>query len=184
MARTLFQDSCDHMQGARVKNIATKSILYKLVVCPRAIERRFISDPEGTTWAEATLRMSGFDTPRKYYVNAVQLVPKKRPIVWTSFVTFQSPLSKSFSFPFIGRVTMELTIAQFWSSGSGSHVPATAEIEIQYHSLLAVDNDVSIKESVSIVRGASTLSHLILVPILMFSWKYFKLVIMPGVKLQ
>lgn len=94
------------------------------------IERRFISVPEGTTWAEATLRMSGFDTPRRFYVNAVQLVPKKRPIVWSSFVNFQSPSSKSFAFPLLGGVTMELTIAQFWSSGSGSHVPATAAIEV------------------------------------------------------
>lgn len=95
-----------------------------------AIERRFISVPEGTTWAEATLRMNDFDTPRRFYVNAVQLVPKKRPVVWTSFVNFQSPASKSFAFPLIGGVTMELTIAQFWSSGNGSHVPATANIEV------------------------------------------------------
>lgn len=94
------------------------------------IERRFISVPEGTTWAEAKLRMTSFDTPRRVYVNAGQIVPKTTPIVWSTLVNFQSPSSKSFAFPLIGGVTMELTIAQFWSSGNGSHLPATADIEV------------------------------------------------------
>ncbi|XP_024379679.1 tripeptidyl-peptidase 2 isoform X4 [Physcomitrium patens] len=119
---------------------------------PGAIERRFISVPEGTTWAEATLKMAGFDTPRRFYVNAVQLVPKQRPFVWSSFVNFQSPSSKSFAFPLIGGVTMELTIAQFWSSGNGSHIPATADVEIEYHSLLGVNNEVLIKGSEGTAR--------------------------------
>lgn len=75
--------------------------------------------------------MAGFDTPRRFYVNAVQLVPKQRPFVWSSFVNFQSPSSKSFAFPLIGGVTMELTVAQFWSSGNGSHIPATADVEVR-----------------------------------------------------
>jgi hypothetical protein len=105
-------------------------IIINFWCCVGDVMRQFISVPEGTTWAEATLRISGFDTPRKYYVNAVQLVSKQRPVVWSSFVTFQSPSSKSFAFPLIGGVTMELTIAQFWSSGSGSHIPANADIEV------------------------------------------------------
>ena len=39
--------------------------------------RQFISVPDGTTWAETTLHIYGFDTPRKYYVNVVQSVPKE-----------------------------------------------------------------------------------------------------------
>ncbi len=37
------------------------------------VERRFIAVPEGTTWAEATLRVGGFDTPRKFFINAAQV---------------------------------------------------------------------------------------------------------------
>lgn len=47
---------------------------------------------------------------------------------------------------------MELTIAQFWSSGNGSHLPATADIEIEYHSLLASNNEVVFKGSEATAR--------------------------------
>ncbi|KAG0562456.1 hypothetical protein M758_9G144800 [Ceratodon purpureus] len=148
----LFRIPVTICKPLELKSLPPVAKFSDLSFVPGGIERRFISVPEGTTWAEATLRMAGFDTPRRFYVNAVQLIPKKRPVVWSSFVNFQAPSSKTFAFPLIGGVTMELTIAQFWSSGNGSHVPATAEIEIEYHSLLAVDNEVLVKGSEATAR--------------------------------
>ncbi|KAJ7534838.1 hypothetical protein O6H91_12G006200 [Diphasiastrum complanatum] len=104
---------------------------------PGHIERRFIAVPEGSTWVEANFRVTGFDTPRKFFLNAVQLPPRDRPYVWESIATFSLPSSKSFTFVVKGGLTMELTIAQFWSSGSGSRVPASAEVEMAFHGILA-----------------------------------------------
>lgn len=119
------------------------------------IERRFIEVPLGATWVEATMQASGFDTVRKFFIDAVQvhavitvdflqnffifnlpfpcyaqLCPLKRPLKWESVATFASPSTKNFSFPVVGGQTMELAIAQFWSSGMGSHETTIVDFEV------------------------------------------------------
>ena len=37
------------------------------------IERRYIEVPHGASWAEVTMKTSGFDTVRRFYVGAVQV---------------------------------------------------------------------------------------------------------------
>ncbi|KAI5070002.1 hypothetical protein GOP47_0014345 [Adiantum capillus-veneris] len=119
------------------------SVLFKgMNFVPGHIERRFIVVPIGATWAEATMRVSGFDTPRRFYLNAVQLAQQKRPVVSESTFVLPGPSTKDFSFRVQGGITMELTVAQFWSSGIGSHLPATATVEIQFHGLLPCKDEV------------------------------------------
>lgn len=129
------------------------SIIFSgLTFIPGHIERRFIVVPVGATWAEATVRASGFDTPRRFYVNAVQLVSKKRPIVSDSSFVLPGPSFKSLTFCIEGGVTMELTVAQFWSSGIGSHAPAIMEIEIEFHGLVGSTSDISLNGSDVVTR--------------------------------
>ena len=59
-----------------------------------------------------------------------QILPLKRPLKWESVVTFSSPASKSFCFPVVGGQTMELAIAQFWSSGIGSRESSLVDFEV------------------------------------------------------
>ncbi|KAE8694263.1 Tripeptidyl-peptidase 2 [Hibiscus syriacus] len=99
------------------------------------IERRYIDVPLGASWVEATMRTYGFDTSRRFYVDTVQICPLKRPIKWESVVTFSSPTAKSFAFPVVGGQTMELAIAQFWSSGMGSHETTVVDFEIVFHGI-------------------------------------------------
>lgn len=47
-------------------------------------------------------------------------------------MTFSSPAAKSFAFPVVGGQTMELAIAQFWSSGIGSHESTIVEFEVAH----------------------------------------------------
>ncbi|GMP24515.1 hypothetical protein CsSME_00001758 [Camellia sinensis var. sinensis] len=89
--------------------------------CLGHIERKYIKVPIGASWVEATMRTSGFDTARRFFVDTVQISPLQRPMKWESVITFSSPSTKSFAFPMEGGRTMELAIAQFWSSGIGSH---------------------------------------------------------------
>ncbi|CAN8274352.1 unnamed protein product [Cochlearia groenlandica] len=99
------------------------------------IERRFIEVPLGATWAEATIQTSGFDTTRRFYIDTLQLCPLQRPIKWENATTFASPSAKSFAFPVVSGQTMELAIAQFWSSGLGSREPTIVDFEISFHGI-------------------------------------------------
>lgn len=62
----------------------------------------------------------------------MQICPLRRPIKWESVVTFSSPTTKSFTFPVVGGQTMELAIAQFWSSGMGSLETTIVDFEVNF----------------------------------------------------
>lgn len=47
-------------------------------------------------------------------------------------MTFSSPSLKSFTFPVEGGQTLELAIAQFWSSGIGSQGVTFVDFEVIY----------------------------------------------------
>lgn len=40
---------------------------------PGHIERRYLEVPVGATWVEATMLTSGFDTPRRFFIDTVQV---------------------------------------------------------------------------------------------------------------
>ncbi|XP_072983794.1 tripeptidyl-peptidase 2 isoform X2 [Typha latifolia] len=134
---------------------------------PGHIERRFIDVPLGATWVEATMRTAGFDTARKFFIDTLQISPLKRPIKWEAVATFPSPSFKSFTFPVKGGLTMELAIAQFWSSGIGSHETCVVDFEVVFHgistNLEAVLLDGS--ESPSRIVATSLLASEKLVPV-------------------
>ena len=60
----------------------------------------------------------------------LQICPLRRPIKWENAATFASPSAKSFAFPVVSGQTMELALAQFWSSGLGSREPTIVEFEV------------------------------------------------------
>ncbi|KAJ3680504.1 hypothetical protein LUZ60_016782 [Juncus effusus] len=109
--------------------------LSNLSFYPGHIERRFIDVPRGASWVEVTMRASGFDTPRRFYIDTLQLCPLKRPVKWESVVTFPSPSLKCFTFSVQPGLTLELAIAQFWSSGMGSHESTSVDFEVVFHGI-------------------------------------------------
>ncbi|PUZ76946.1 hypothetical protein GQ55_1G331000 [Panicum hallii var. hallii] len=116
------------------------------------IERRFVDVPFGASWAEVTMRTSAFDTPRRFFLDTVQICPLKRPIKWEAVVTFSSPSSKNFSFPVEGGLTLELSIAQFWSSGIASHEPTCVDFEIVFHGICIDQKVIALDGSESPLR--------------------------------
>ncbi|WKA07238.1 hypothetical protein VitviT2T_025087 [Vitis vinifera] len=102
---------------------------------PGHIERKYIEVPLGASWVEATMRTSGFDTCRRFFVDTLQISPLQRPIKWERVATFSSPTAKNFTFAVEGGRTMELAIAQFWSSGIGSHGATNVDFEIVFHGI-------------------------------------------------
>ncbi|GMP24512.1 hypothetical protein CsSME_00001756 [Camellia sinensis var. sinensis] len=113
-----------------VKNRPALLSFSGMTFLPGHIERKYIKVPIGASWVEATLRTSGFDTARRFFVDTVQISPLQRPMKWESVITFSCPSAKSFAFPVEGGRTMELVIAQFWSSGIGSHEATVVEFEV------------------------------------------------------
>ncbi|CAN4087751.1 unnamed protein product [Withania somnifera] len=119
---------------------------------PGQIERRFIEVPFGATWVEATMRTYGFDTARRFFIDTVQLSPLQRPIKWESVATFSSPSSKSFTFRVEGGQTMELAVAQFWSSGIGSHETTVVDFEISFRGINISKEEIVLDGSEAPVR--------------------------------
>ncbi|XP_042419484.1 tripeptidyl-peptidase 2-like isoform X2 [Zingiber officinale] len=120
--------------------------------CPGHIERKFIEVPFGATWVQATMRASGFDTARRFFIDTIQICPLERPRKWESVVMFSSPSVKSFAFPVKGGFAMELTVAQFWSSGIGSHEATLVDFEIAFHGIIINQESLMLDGSEAPVR--------------------------------
>ncbi|KAL0304275.1 UNVERIFIED_CONTAM: Tripeptidyl-peptidase 2 [Sesamum radiatum] len=118
-----------------VKNRPPIIVFQGLSFVPGHIERKFVELPIGATWVEVTVKTSGFTTARRFFIDSVQISPLQRPIKWETVATFSSPSSKSFAFAVEGGRTMELAIAQFWSSGVGSHDRTSVDFEIAFHGI-------------------------------------------------
>ncbi|GER51008.1 tripeptidyl-peptidase [Striga asiatica] len=119
---------------------------------PGHIERKFVEVPIGTTWVEVTLKSSGFSTARKFLVHFAQISPLQRPIKWETAATFSSPSSKSYSFEVKGGLTMELAVAQYWSSGVGSHDTTIVDFEIAFHGISVNKEEIVLDGSEAPVR--------------------------------
>ncbi|KAK7279941.1 hypothetical protein RJT34_25002 [Clitoria ternatea] len=124
----------------------------KMLFQPGHIERKYIEVPHGASWVEATLNASSFDTARRFFVDAVQICPLQRPSKWRNVVTFSSPASKSFTFRVVGGQTLELVIAQFWSSGIGSHETTNMDLEIVFHGIKVNQEEIVLDGSEAPVR--------------------------------
>ncbi|XP_047941197.1 tripeptidyl-peptidase 2 isoform X1 [Salvia hispanica] len=119
---------------------------------PGHIERKFVEVPIGATWVEVTMKASGFCTARRFFIDSVQISPLLRPIKWESVATFSSPSSKSFCFAVEGGRTMELAIAQFWSSGVGSHDVTNVDFEVVFHGISINKEDIILDGSEAPIR--------------------------------
>ncbi|KAF5731190.1 Tripeptidyl peptidase ii [Tripterygium wilfordii] len=131
----LFRVPVTITKAMAVKNRPPVVLFSRMSFLPGHVERRYIDVPLGAKWVEATMRTLEFDTARRFFVDTVQICPLRRPIKWESVVTFSSPAAKSFSFPVVSGQTMELAIAQFWSSGIGSHETTIVDFEIVFHGI-------------------------------------------------
>jgi len=95
--------------------------------------RRFVGVPAGATWAELKLKASdSTTTPKSYMVRGTALLPHTR-YCDSEFRTFASqvpPRGESTSaFAVHSGTTLEITVAQFWSSLGDS----TLEMELIFH---------------------------------------------------
>ena len=97
--------------------------------------RRFVGVPAGATWAELKLKASdSTTTPKSYMVRATGLLPHTR-YSDSEFRTFASQVpprgESTLVFAVHSGTTLEVTIAQFWSSLGDS----TLKMELIFHGI-------------------------------------------------
>ncbi|WPT13225.1 Tripeptidyl-peptidase 2 [Picochlorum sp. SENEW3] len=85
---------------------------------PGMEDRQFVMVPHGATWAEMVIRPVEIETSMACMVRATSLVSHTRysDTEYRSFVRLNHGMEHLASFPVVQGSTLELTIAQFWSS--------------------------------------------------------------------
>ncbi|KAJ3047136.1 tripeptidyl-peptidase II Tpp2 [Rhizophlyctis rosea] len=122
---------------------------------PGSIQRRFISVPPGANFAEVTVRSQNRETPARFIVHLLQLQPQTRYPKFENEYAFMLAGTNSSEeegshtklFPVLPNVTLEVCLAQFWSSPGKTNV----SIELKFHGILC-----SVSGSTSGGLGASS----------------------------
>ena len=125
-----------------------------LAMTPGSIHRHFIAVPEGATWAEATITMGDYSGlgggRRMLYMHAHQLVPHV-PFSLTEHKPrwfAEEGSTRTEKFKVWGGRTLELTLAQFWSSlGSSS-----AGLSVTFHGVVPSTSDLVLDGAQSLTR--------------------------------
>jgi tripeptidyl-peptidase-2 len=105
------------------------------------IVRNFIQVPNGANFADITVSTVGRPTPARFIVHVLQLNTDTRYTTFEQEFAFsllesgvESDTTKyTKQIPVLPGVTMELCLAQFWSSLDAS----TVSVEVKFHSILA-----------------------------------------------
>ncbi|RMF86238.1 MAG: hypothetical protein D6744_00060, partial [Planctomycetota bacterium] len=107
---------------------------------PARIERRFIATPAGATWADLRIRTLAADARRRLLVHAVQLLPGRTPKEgeFKRYIWMSPGGEEVVSFRVVGRRTLELALAQYWSSLGESEF----EFELSFHGVTPDDQHV------------------------------------------
>ena len=126
---------------------STEAALYvkydDLHFTPGDIHRKFVHVPIGANFAELIVRSKERETPARLTVHLVQLHPQTRYTKFEKYYSFMINATGSGSkedqsvyrktFPVLSNATMEVCVAQFWSSLD----PSTVSIELIFHGALA-----------------------------------------------
>lgn len=120
---------------------------------PGHILRRFIPVPDGATWVDLRFQMEPHDNggqSRMFMVHAVQAIPglTNRDGEKNNFVVLEPEVPKVISFPVQPGRTMELAIAQYWSSLGGCNLG----YELTFHGLTPDQREVRIQPGDAAVR--------------------------------
>ncbi|XP_027363708.1 tripeptidyl-peptidase 2-like isoform X2 [Abrus precatorius] len=140
------------IKSVAVTNRPPQASFSKMLFHPGHIERKYIEVPRGASWVEATMNASSFDTARRFFVDTIQICPLQRPFKCRNVITFSSPAAKSFTFRVVGGQTLELVIAQFWSSGIGSIETTSVDLEVVFHGITVNQEEIVLDGSEAPVR--------------------------------
>ena len=104
----------------------------RLTFSPGRVERRFVHVPAGALHASITLTGDADLTTRRFYVHCVQLLPQAAFThdEFKKYVQLEPLASKTFKFGVAPSATLEVCVAQFWSSlGDPAHLTVAVEFD-------------------------------------------------------
>lgn len=107
---------------------------------PGKISRHFLAVPRGATWADLTVRTGDLDSERRLVVHTLQHLPRRtfRALNDRSYLTVKPNSETVHSFQVAGNRTLELCLAQYWSSLGQTN----CNVELQFHGIEPSDPDV------------------------------------------
>jgi tripeptidyl-peptidase-2 len=105
----------------------------KLRMKPGQLSRHFTAVPEGSTWADLTIRTGDFDASRRLVVHTLQHLPRRsfRALVNRKYLTVKPNSETVHSFSVAENRTLELCLGQYWSSLGQTDY----EFELQFHGI-------------------------------------------------
>ncbi|KAI8919806.1 subtilase family-domain-containing protein [Powellomyces hirtus] len=113
----------------------------KLKFSPGEIQRRFVAVPSGANFAELTVRSTNRDTPARFIVHMLQLHQQTRrerfehsygfSLARNGSIAVDDPSVYKKVFAVLPSVTLEICLAQFWSSLE----PSEVDVEITFHGI-------------------------------------------------
>ncbi len=118
---------------------------------PGGIERRFLHVPEGATWADLSLKLVGDQPdPQRFLLHTVQLVDGAsfEDFSHRKFLTLIPGHQTVQSIPVVGGRTLEVCLAQYWSSLGKSK----AQWSITFHGIQSSEEHSTLSPSRPVAR--------------------------------
>nr|CCA16257.1 PREDICTED: similar to tripeptidyl peptidase II isoform 2 putative [Albugo laibachii Nc14] len=116
------------------------SLAFKNNFQPGSIHRYHYTPPYGSTWADVVLSRQGppsciskSSNSIRYVLHTLQMIPfkKQSQSEFTKYVLLSLEESEAFSFAVEDKYTLEICVAQFWSSLGDSEL----SVRVQFHSI-------------------------------------------------
>eukprot|EP00198_Chlamydomonas_reinhardtii_P006605 XP_001695941.1 predicted protein [Chlamydomonas reinhardtii] len=133
--------------------------------CRRACTtaRAFVAVPPGATWAEMTLRAGPYDTPKLFLLRGTQLRPDTsyRQHELRTQVTLSGGSEYNTAWEVVGGCTLELTLAQFWTSAGASQLET---VELSFYGVeLAAEGGSGSRPGTDLALDGAELARKVLV---------------------
>ena len=112
---------------------------------PGRISRNFLAVPRDATWADLKIRPRGIDNSRRLIVHTVQQLPRQsfRELNNRSYLTIKPDSETVHSFKVVGGQTLELCLAQYWSSLGN----AQYDFQLDFHGIEPGDSQLTLDGS-------------------------------------
>ncbi len=123
---------------------------------PGQVERRFVAVPDGATWIDIELELDDADAARTFVLHTVQTLPGHsfEDGEMRKYVRMEQGSRTVISIPVVAGRTLEVCLAQFWSSLGESQVT----MSLEFRGLQPSDADLSLPSDGSPLEVAVT-SH-------------------------
>ncbi|MGD9857392.1 MAG: tripeptidyl peptidase II, partial [Planctomycetaceae bacterium] len=142
------------VRGSGVRSAHPNELTETVSLRPGRVERRFVVVPDGATWLDLHFDLEQADTARTFVVHTVQTVAghSSEDGEMQEYLNMEQGSRTVRSVPVIAGRTLEVCLAQYWSSLGESQLKMTLE----FRGLLPDDDDLTLPSDGSTLEVAVT----------------------------